>query len=425
MTSLILGSDLAGPRVYFTNLDHTFGPDQFAQGVPALKLQALLKQNIVVAASSLFDDKWYSLVKEDVGLQKLINLGVILPAMRDEFSSIGEFFDRRPSYGADAKEYYSGAVGKTLTWSLRDTTSWFAEKFIATIETPKSLSRMGMELSASDVDRLKASIDEGKLSSGMLTREAVAHLLDDWPVKQKSGMLSYVDLLYGISGAKAVNAEGHFPQFLFNFQFPNQAVRLDEQSIFWDCFVAGIMDGLNAVCRIDPERLGTMSFSDIHSIRSGLVFDRFSAKFDRLAELAKSSVEIGDEDRLILSCQEVMETAETLRRAFFEEINIELKAKSSIQKAEGIYEATNTLVSIGSMFIAGPIAGIASGAFSLLSTFNSSPVAARLFGPAAQMKIERCVAVVKDRLGRMTGISRGERTAMIDMYRSLALHGLE
>jgi hypothetical protein len=80
---------------------------------------------------------------------------------------------------------------------------------------------------------------------------------------------------------------------------------------------------------------------------------------------------------------------------------------------------------VGSMFTVGPLAGIASNGFSLLSSFNSSPVAARLFGTAAQAKIARCVAVVKDRFSRMSGLARGERTAMIDMYRSLALHGLD
>jgi hypothetical protein len=425
MTRLIPGTDLTGPRVYFTNMDHTFQQEQFTRGLPALKLQALLKRNIVVAASSLFDKKWYSLVKQDVGLQRLVSSGVILPAMRDEFSSIEQFFDRRSSYGADAKDYYSGAVTNALSWSLQDTTDWFAEKFVETIDTPESLSKMGLILDSAYVDRLKLDIECEKSRAGMLTREVVANLLSNLPAAQKTAMLSYVDLLYGISGAKAVNAEGHFPQFLFDFQFPNATTRLDESTIFWDCFVAGIMDGLNALCRLDPERLAGMSFSDIASIRNDLAFDHFSEKFDKLVALAKSSAAIEDEDRLILSCQEVMETASFLQRVFYDEIKKEVSTQGTIRKAEGIYEATNTLVSIGSMFVAGPLIGIASNSLSLLATFNSSPVSARLFGQKAQGKIERCVAVVKDRFGRMSGLSRGERTAMTDMYRRLALHGLD
>ena len=424
MTEFIIGSDLTGPRVYFTNLDHSFSEERFAQGISPLKLQSLLKKNIVVAASSIFDEKWFNLIRGDAGLQNLINSGVIVPAIRDEYQTVDDFFETRVGYTKGASDFYRGAVGSALHWSLRDTTDWFADKLTNCLADPQSATKLALQLPPESAEILVGRLNDERSATGMLTREAALSIVSATGGGDRSGIRGLVDLLYGISGARAVNAEGHFPQFLFNFEFPNASVRLDDDTIFWDYFVGGVMDGLNTLCRLDPQRLEALSFSDIVAIRRGVAFENFVEKFDRLSALAKGSVPIGDEDQLILNCNEVVEIGNALKLEFFEEMGRVLASQKQRRSIQGYYESTNTVVSIASMIVGGPIAAVGS-AFGLLSSFNSSPTAARIFGPSAQAKIERCVAVVKDRIGRMSGLPRGEKTALIDMYRGLVLHGLD
>ncbi len=424
MTKFISGTELTGPRVYFTNLDHSFSDDRFAQGIPALKLQALLKRNIIVAASSLFDEKWFRLVRDDSGLQELLNSGVIIPAIRDEYTSVGDFFAAKPHYSPGAMDFYGGAVSNALRWSLRDTTDWFADKLVSSIGDSQSITRQIFGLPENSIEHLINEIHESRSVSGILTREAAITILAKSPMADQTGMQGFVDLLYGISGAKAVNSEGHFPQFLFDFEFPNAAARLDDDTVFWDYFIGGIMEGLNTLCRLDPKRIAALSFSEILAIRRGVAFEAFSDKFDKLTALAKASVPIHDEDQLILNCSETLTIGSALKSVFFEEVGRELEAQRVRSSVSGYYETTNTIVSIGSLLAGGPIVGAVGGAFGLLSSFNSSPVAARIFGPATQAKIERCVAVVKNRIARMSGLPSSDRTALLEMYRNLVLHGL-
>lgn len=424
MTKLIKGADLSGPRSYFTNLDHSFSQDRFDLGIPALKLQALLKRNIVVAASSIFDQKWFSLVRHDSGLRTLVQDGVILPAIRDEYQTVGDFFDARPIYSKESSDFYRGAVSSALCWSLRDTTDWFADKLVSCIADPQSVPRAALLLPPESAEILVIRLNEERLATGMLTREAALAIFSAATQNDNAGIRSFIDLLYGISGAKAVNSEGHFPQFRFAFEFPDMDARLDDDTIFWDYFIGGIMDGLNTLCRLDPLRLQSLSFSDIAAIRRGVAFENFSEKFDRLSALAKASVPIDDEDRLILNCQEVLAVANALKLEFFDELGRELASQKRGRVIQGYYESASTVFSIGSLFAGGPI-GVGGAGFGVLSSLNSSPIAARIFGPTAAAKMERYVAVVKDRFRRFSGLPSGQQTALIDMYRGLVLHGIE
>jgi hypothetical protein len=416
---------LRGPRVYFTSLDYSISDERFAQGLSSLKLQAILKQKIVVPASSLFHDKWFQLVQNDPGFKYLITSGAILPAIRDNYDSVRSFFDDHPTYSSRARDFYTSSVRDALHWSLDDTTEWFSEKLVASIGDPQSISRQFLLLPEHDIQKVIGEINEARAGPGMFTRKAAMEILSNFPIADQSKVSGLLDLLYGISGAKAVNAEGHFPQFLFNFEAPGATLRLDDDAIFWDYFVGGIMESLNTLCRLDTERMATLSFSDIVGLRNGTEFSNFSDKFDQLARLAKASVPINDEDKLILNCSEILEVGSSLKSTFFNELKRELEAQKLKGKLSGIYETTNTVVSIGSMIAGGPVVGAAGVAFGLLSSFNSSPVAARIFGPSVQAKIADCVAIVKNRVSRMSGLPSGDKTALVDMYRRLVLHGID
>lgn len=72
---------LTGPRSYFTDIDPNIPESGNIDTIRKLKLQLLTKEKIVVAASSLFHDIWFNILKNDRGLIHSLNNGILIPAI--------------------------------------------------------------------------------------------------------------------------------------------------------------------------------------------------------------------------------------------------------------------------------------------------------------------------------------------------------
>jgi len=77
---------MTGPRSYFTDIDPLVPESNDINAIRKLKLQLLTKEKIVVAASSLFHDVWYNILKNDEGLIVYLRNGIIIPAIRSSFN---------------------------------------------------------------------------------------------------------------------------------------------------------------------------------------------------------------------------------------------------------------------------------------------------------------------------------------------------
>lgn len=85
---------LTGPRSFFTDLDPK-DPSYDRETVKLkLKLQFLLKERVVIAASSLFTGVGYELFSGDDGLVEALEEGIVAPAIRNEYTNPADFFER-------------------------------------------------------------------------------------------------------------------------------------------------------------------------------------------------------------------------------------------------------------------------------------------------------------------------------------------
>ncbi len=113
MANIIFPNTLKGPRSFFTDLDPKDPYYSENEVKRRLKLQILTKDKIIIPASSLFHDIGYQLLvgnMKDEGLVDCLERGIIIPAIRNQFSSVAEFFEKKDGYSKQAGEFFVNHV---------------------------------------------------------------------------------------------------------------------------------------------------------------------------------------------------------------------------------------------------------------------------------------------------------------------------
>jgi hypothetical protein len=411
---------LSGPSSYFTDIDPSDQNYNKEDAIQKLKLQLLTKERIVVAASSLFHDIWLDLFRDFPDLIPSLKDGIIVPAIRNNFSGIADFFSNK-KYSDFNKSFFTEHVTHSVPWDLRENTEWFRKYFVKGLLDENSVLRKqgGINIrQANDINlRLQELIDLEPVENRFLQRshvESVAKGLND---TIEHFLINYANLIYRLSGARVVNSEGHFPQSnLTNLKLVGNDEILSDEGIFWDLYAETVFSYLGTAIRLTPDRLKSLKFSDILTIRKALFDKGFSLEYDKLVGLVKSETNITDPDKLILHMQEISQIAIKLKESFSKRITSELSIRDTKDTENALWQVTNALA-----LLASPHVGLVVG---VLSSFKSLPEITAPMSSGLSNSLHTRIEWMRNFANSKLGWSNSQRKAFIDAYKILVTYGL-
>lgn len=409
---------LTGPRSYFTDIDPKDPSYDQIDVVRKLKLQLLTKQNIVIAASSLFHDIGFHLFSTDPGLTKCLQDGIVLPAIRDEFDGISGFFDSKKNegYGSNTGNYFTANTKHFVPWNLRENTQWFQKVFIDNVTDEHSLLRSKSQLSQPTALELTARLEEvitlKPEGQRFLSRDDISNVASAMDANISGYLNNFGNLIYRLSGARVVNSEGHFPQSnLTNLGFAGNEHQLADTRIFWELYIEAVVSNITSAARLSQDRLDSLSFQDILSIREGLFDVAFAETFDSLMKLAKADMDVHDPNRLLLSQSEISAISSRLAALLRERIGKEVAVKN---------DNSDKLMQLGNVIelFAGTIV------FGTVGALQSIPEITSFASPRLADALTSRVLAVKRIVQSATGWNPGQKKALIAGYVSLLNYGL-
>lgn len=417
----IFPNELIGPRSYFTDIDPNDENYNKYEATQKLKLQLLTKEKIVVAASSLFHDIWMDVFKDSPDLIPAIEDGIIVPAIRNKFKGIADFFENK-KYSETNKKFFLNHVTHAVPWDLNENTNWFKQYFIKGLKDENSVLRkqggITHEQANSMIVQLENLIEREPIESKFLQRHHIEQVANGFNNTIQRFLVNYSNLIYRLSGARVVNSEGHFPQSnLTELRlFENEQI-LSDEGIFWDIYAETVFSYLGTAIRLSPKRLDNLKFKDILAIRK-VFFDKgFSNDYDNLIGLVKKEGNLYDPEKLILHMQEISEITIRLKDIFSERVKSELSLKDTSARENALWQVANIL-----SIVANPVAGLVIGVLSALKSIPeiTVPISSTLTDDI-NIRIEWMRRFINNRLGW----SEPQRKSFLDAYRGLAMYGLK
>jgi len=416
----IYPNELSGPRSFFTDIDPYDKNYVKEDAIRKLKLQLLTKGKIVVAASSLFHDIWLQLFRENSNLILALEDGIIIPAIRNQFEGVNEFFENK-NYGEENKNFFTKHIRYSIPWDLEENTSWFKHYFIKGLKDENSVLRkqgnITRDQATAILDQIEELIELEPNDSRFLQRKHIEETARKYDSKIEQFLINYANLIYRLSGSRVVNSEGHFPQSnLTNLELVSNDKLLSDDSIFWDIYAEAVFTYLGAAIRLTPERLDNLNFKDILSIRKTFFDTGFSSEYDNLIGKVKKETELTDPDKLILHMQEITELAIRLQKAFSEKVQIELSIKDTSARENSLWQVANILSLIDSQNV-GLVVGV-------LSALKSIPEITASISDKLTNSLEIRMQWIRDFINSRIGWSASQRKLFLDAYKELALYGL-
>lgn len=416
----ILPETLSGPSSYFTDVDPNDQNYNKEDAIQKLKLQLLTKERIVVAASSLFHDIWLDLFQDFPDLTPSLKDGIIVPAIRNNFSGIADFFSNK-RYADLNKSFFTEHVTHSVPWDLHENTEWFRKYFVKGLLDEKSVLRKqgGINIrQANEINfQLQELIDLEPLENRFLQRPHVESVAKGLNNTVGPFLVNYANLIYRLSGARVVNSEGHFPQSnLTNLKLVGNDEILSDEGIFWDLYAETVFSYLGTAIRLTPDRLKNLTFSDILIIRKALFDKGFSQEYDKLIGLVKSDSNITDPDKLIIHMQEISQIAIKLKESFSQRIASELSIKDTKNTENALWQVTNAIA-----LVANPQVGLVVG---VLSSLKSLPEITVPMSNGLANSLRTRIEWMRNFANSKLGWSNPQRKAFIDAYKILVTYGL-
>jgi len=413
-------NELSGPRSFFTDIDINDNNYDAQESLRKLKLQLLTKEKIVVPASSMFKDIWLQLFKENKGLIPAIEEGIIIPAIRDQFETVEDFFSTK-DYGIDNKEFYMEHVTHSVPWNLEENSSWFFKHFTKSLSDKESVLRTKGNLSKDHANeillKLNFLVENEDLGAQFLQRKHIGQVASSYDTTTQAFLSNYANLIYRLSGSRVVNSEGHFPQSnLTALNIVGNDQILSDENLFWDIYAETVFSYLGSSIRMTPERLDNLEFSDILSIRKTFFDLGFSQDYDNLVKSVKSQLEIKDPDKLILHMHEISSVAKKLKEEFEQKVKSELSIKDTSESENALWQVANVV-----SLLASPSIGLAIGTLSVL---KSIPEITAPISPALSKSFEQRINWLKNFVNEKVGWSETRRKSFLDAYKELAIYGL-
>lgn len=356
--------DITDSRVYFTEFDRTtysqvaWTEDEVEEIKRSLerklKLLALVKGHVVVAASHLIESE----LAHEILLShpRLFSEGVVVPALRSEFSTVAAFVQAKLDEGREG-EFYAGDVRRqmaqmidsnaslVLPWDVGAASDWFRRRMISDCSAPGSLLRVGVPdglvrwndvvANLSDMQRISRNdvykIGKATGNNGFWDR-----------------LCRWTDFNYYLSGAVAVGSEGIIPQeTMIDFSLTDLAdgrTRLTEMQTFFKIFVDLVKSATQAHFPVDT--LDVLTVEDVLALHAAAINDEFIAKYNRIQEQTKEGIEIEDPERLVLLMDEIEQYETDLKSGFDFAIQVELDAYRRQKKTLEVHNIVSTLASL-------------------------------------------------------------------------------
>jgi hypothetical protein len=330
-------------RVYFTEFDRiTFSQvawtpsdvEAIRQNLERkLKLIALIKGHIVIAASHLLESELaYEILYSH---PRLFSEGIIVPALRSEFTGFTKFLDYKIAEGKEAGQYKGTArlemanmldseVAISVRWEVSQAAGWFKERLLSDIRDEQSLLRSSIRNARIIIPpRLASEIN----IIPQMSRQDAYKLAKNTKNKDLWHILCcYVDFLYYLSGARAVRSEGVLPQEnLMDFSLSDMAngrTYLSEMEVFFKIFVDLVKTTTHTHFPVDF--LDALSIEDVLDLHKLALEERFVEKYNTIQEKTKAGLSIHDPERLVLLMEELELFERQLHEEYLAAINKEL-----------------------------------------------------------------------------------------------------
>lgn len=417
----VLPDNLSGPRSFFTDIDENDKNYDEPDAIRKLKLQLLTKEKIVVPASSMFRDLWLNIFKANQDLIPALEAGILIPAIRDQFDGVEDFFEHK-SYGEDNKVFYLSHVTHSVPWNLKENTEWFYKYFTKSLTDKNSIIRtkggVGKQQSLEILQHLDELVNRESAESRFLQRKHIEIVANCHNEITRVFLFNYSNLIYRLSGSRVVNSEGHFPQSnLTKLQLVGNEEILSDESLFWDIYAETVFSFLGTAIRLTPERLDSLSFSDILKIRKSFFDIGFANDYDALVSSVKKDTSLTDPDKLIMHMHEISNMAQSLKKEFEVRVNSEISIKDNSSSENSLWQLAN-IVSL----LASPKIGLAVGALSALKSIPEITVP--ISGDLSQTLTER-KNWIRNFVNQKIGWSESQRKSFLDAYKALAVYGLK
>ena len=294
-------------RVYFTALDRVtysqvaWTPDDVDQIknslARTLKLLALTKGHVVIAASHLLESE---LARELIlPYPELISRRIIVPALRDDFTSCTAFLEaKRSSPSPGEATLYAGqdqkavaslvdSEGLVVRWNQAAASGWFKDRLLRDLRDEKSLVRSLLSRQSLVVpDKLCRELEEAPaLSRGLIYQATQRH----GDLSFREIVNSYVDFLYYLGGARAVQSEGILPQeSIVDFglrDLESKRCPLSEHEIFTKLFVDAVKAATST--HFPEDLLDALELPDILRLHAIAVDQSFVDKYNAIQTTTK------------------------------------------------------------------------------------------------------------------------------------------
>jgi len=374
----------------------------------------------VIAASSLFHEIGYHLFSKDAGLISSLESGIILPAVRKEFESIQGFFESKKGYSQNSKDFFTNTARQFVPWELQENSSWFRQTFYNNLKRKDSVLREKTGLSPNISQQILVALDEKiEDSAGRhLSREHIEKVSKNFPPEIASYLNHYANLVYRMSGARVVNAEGHFPQSnLTRLGVSGNDNLVSDDSIFWDIYVESVLTYLTSAAKLTPERLDRLSFMDILKIRRSIFVKKFSEEYDKIIALVKGDISIKDPEKLILKQSEINEAAKKIKTQFSERVKFELNLRDHDLSENALFQVANAVA-----LVSNPITGIVVGCISTLKAIPE--ITAAVSKPLAE-EMQIRLEWIKECINTNIPGTGYQRKALLDGYKEIITYGFD
>lgn len=345
--------NLNTPRAYFTEFDRvTFSQVAWTEDdIKAIKLNlerkikllSCIKGKVIVATSHLFESELaHEFIKEN---PIVLEEGIIVPALNSKHEDFSTFLTYKRQRSKEQKDYVgydkdqinsllNNSVDAVVRWDSQETASWLKQRLLQDMEDDRSVLRFN--LSGTPLSLISETSSRiGELESP--SRNKLYEIAKEPGNKILWTRLSdYVDFVYYLAGANAVNSEGILPQEnLIDFSISDLArgkTTLSDYEIFYRIFLNIIKEKTQKSFPL--EILDTLTFDDIIELRKNLLHSDFVEKYNLLMQKTKQRIEITDTEQLILTAEELAQFEYELHSIFTETIvnEVQLMKKKDFQK---------------------------------------------------------------------------------------------
>lgn len=358
---IVLPDSINESRVYFTELDRvTYSQvawtkediEEIIRNLERkIKLLALTKGHVVIAASHLLESE----LAHEILLNhpRLFSEGVIVPALRSEFTGFESYLESKLASEKQAALYTGESVREmahmldsnvslAVKWDVNQTAGWFRERLIADMSDERSLLRLCLRERGSVIPPTMVSHISEVPRLGRPDVYSAAKATGDknlWHIVSQ-----YADFLYYLSGARAVSSEGVLPQEnLMDYSLSDLAggrTHLPEIHVFFKIFIDIVKTGVNTHFPLDV--LDVLQIEDVLDLHALAVEKRFVEKYNLIQRKTKDGLAIHDPERLVLLMDELEQFEHQLHGEYGKAIEREMPRYAKNIKKSRVAKVLNS-----------------------------------------------------------------------------------